>query len=193
MPDPVGAERPLRRAVFVDRDGTLNPDLVYLDDDQGLELFRGVGEGIRWLRQHGFVVVCVTNQSGIERGLYTADVVDRIHERVNRLLAVSETRVDAFYYCPHAPETGCACRKPGTELFERATRDWNLDLSASAVIGDRSLDIVAGRRLGLLTAAVPHRGRDAELRDELAAAGTVADLWAPSFAGAAYRILAATG
>lgn len=178
------------RAVFVDRDGTLNPDLVYLKEAEGLELFKGVADGVRWLHQHGFRVICVTNQSGIERGFYSDADVRRIHARVNELLAPSGAAVDAFYYCPHAPSSGCACRKPNVGLFKDAERDWSLDLAASAVIGDRALDIVAGRRLGLLTVAIPPRGRDPALREELRAEGAVPDIWAPSFASAAARLLA---
>ena len=190
MPEAPTGHRSTHRAVFVDRDGTLNPDLVYLKEADGLELFRGVGDGVRWLRQHGFRVICVTNQSGIERGFYTDADVQRIHTRLNELLAPRGAAIDAFYYCPHAPERGCDCRKPGVELFRRAEREWDLDLARSAVIGDRALDIVAGRRLGLLTAAVPHRDRPLALRDELRAAGAETDIWAPTFVSAASRILA---
>jgi D-glycero-D-manno-heptose 1,7-bisphosphate phosphatase len=179
----------LRRAVFVDRDGTLNPDLHYLKEAERLEVFQGVGDGIRWLRQHGYLVVCVTNQSGVERGFYTDEDVHRIHRRLNEILRPRGAAVDAFYYCPHAPETGCACRKPGVRLFREAAEEWNIDLAGSAIVGDRALDIEAGARLGLLTAVVPHHGGSAGLRRELEAARVTPDLWAPSFAGAAARIL----
>jgi D-glycero-D-manno-heptose 1,7-bisphosphate phosphatase len=178
-----------RRAVFVDRDGTLNPDLHYLKEAERLEVFEGVGDGIRWLRQHGYLVICVTNQSGIERGFYTAEDVHRIHRRLNEILRPRRAAVDAFYYCPHAPQTGCACRKPGVLLFHEAAEEWGIDFASSAIVGDRALDIEAGARLGLLTAAVPHRGGSAALRAELEAAHVVPGLWAPSFAGAAARIL----
>ncbi|HTP55565.1 MAG TPA: HAD family hydrolase, partial [Thermoplasmata archaeon] len=138
----------------MDRDGTLNPDLHYLKDAARLELFRGVGESLRLAIDRGWLVVCVTNQSGVERGFYTEEDVARIHERLNALLLPAGARVDAFYHCPHAPERGCACRKPGTELFERAARDWGIDLAASAIVGDRVLDAEAGKKLGLLTALV---------------------------------------
>src|SRR5690349_14065869 len=105
------------RAVFVDRDGTLNPDLRYLGDAEKLEVFRGVGEGLRWLREHGYLIVCVTNQSGIDRGFYGDADVERIHERLNSRLRAEGAAIDAFYYCPHAPDRGCRCRKPGTLLF----------------------------------------------------------------------------
>jgi D-glycero-D-manno-heptose 1,7-bisphosphate phosphatase len=189
---PVGApgRSTLRRALFVDRDGTLNPDLHYLKDADRLELFRGVGAALRWVHEHGELVVCVTNQSGVERGLYTTEDVERIHRRLNELLRAAGAGVDAFYFCPHAPERGCPCRKPGTELFERARNDLHLDLAASAIVGDRLVDIEAGRRLGLLTARVRTPGHEEEVDRELARARVDADLTADSFPGAVARVLA---
>jgi D-glycero-D-manno-heptose 1,7-bisphosphate phosphatase len=181
---------PSHRALFVDRDGTLNPDLRYLKDAERLELFEGVGEALRAARARGWEIVCVTNQSGVERGFYTEDDVTRIHARVNALLAPSGARVDAFYHCPHAPARRCACRKPGTELFERAAVERSIDLGASAMIGDRAIDALAGRRLGMLTALVRRAGHAAEVDAEFAAAGIVPDLVAESFRGAVYRVLA---
>lgn len=185
-PSPVGA----RRALFVDRDGTLNPDLHYLKDADRLELFRGVGPALRLVRERGWLVVCVTNQSGVERGFYTEEDVARIHARVNELLAPEGARVDAFYHCPHAPATGCRCRKPGTELFERAAADRSIDLASSAIVGDRVLDAEAGRRLGMLTARVRTPGHGAETDAEFVARAIVPEITADSFAGAVLRVLA---
>ena len=179
-----------RRAVYVDRDGTINPDLRYLADADRLEVFRGVGEAIRLLRDHGYWVVCVTNQSGIERGFYTEADVLRIHRRVNEILARDGAAIDAFYFCPHAPDRGCGCRKPGTELFERAERELGLERAGSAMIGDRALDIEAGERLGLLTVLVPPPGHLDAVRRELAERGARPDLVAPSLRAAAARLLA---
>ena len=185
---PIGRRR--RRAVYLDRDGTINPDLRYLADAQRLEVYKGVAEAVRLLRAHGYAVVCVTNQSGVERGFYTVADVERIHERVNQILGAQGTRIDAFYYCPHAPETGCRCRKPGTELFERAETDLALTRAGSAVIGDRLLDVEAGLRLGLLSILVPSPGHEEELARELATKGIRPDLSAPSMRSAVARLLA---
>lgn len=174
----------------MDRDGTLNPDLHYLKDPLRLELNRGVADSLRLARRHGFLVVCVTNQSGIERGFYSVDDVHRIHLRLNELLAVYGARVDAFYYCPHAPEHGCACRKPGTALFEEAQRDWGIDFATSAVVGDRSLDILAGKRIGLVTAVVRPRGHESEVDAELLRDEAAPDIISDSFRGALLRVLA---
>jgi D-glycero-D-manno-heptose 1,7-bisphosphate phosphatase len=179
----------LRRAVFVDRDGTLDPDLHYLREADRLEVFRGVGAALRLVHLHGQLVVCVTNQSGVERGFYTDDDVERIHARLNEFLKSEETRVDAFYYCPHGPERGCDCRKPGTGLFERASRELGIDLGASAMVGDRATDVEPGRRLGMLTALVRSRGHEAEVDAELAARGVAPDIRSDTFAGAVLRVL----
>ncbi len=182
--------RPRRRALFVDRDGTLNPDLHYLKDAERLELYRGVGRALALAHDCGWAVVCVTNQSGVERGFYTEADVARIHARLNDRLARSGGRIDAFYHCPHAPEHGCRCRKPGTELFERAATDLELDLPTSAILGDRVLDAEAGRRLGMRTALVRWPGHDAEVAAEFRARGIVPDVRADSVEGAVRRLLA---
>jgi D-glycero-D-manno-heptose 1,7-bisphosphate phosphatase len=181
---------PRGRAIFVDRDGTLNPDLRYMSDPDRLELYPGVGEAIRLAHLHGFEVVCVTNQSGIERGYYSAEDVDRMHDRLNALLHRSGTQVDGFYYCPHTPEHGCACRKPGVELFERASRDFSIDLLSSAIIGDRALDILAGHRLGLLSVFVPSPGHETESRREIKAHSASPDMEGSTFLIAMCRLLA---
>lgn len=177
------------RAVFVDRDGTINPDLHYLREAERLEVYAGVAEGIRLLKAHGYRVVCVTNQSGVGRGLYTEEDVDRIHARANEILEREGTRIDRFYHCPHRPEDGCDCRKPGTALFERARRDLDLEFGMSAIIGDRRIDIEAGERLGLLTVLVPSRGHGREVREEIGSLERPPDLIAPSFRAAAIRLL----
>lgn len=180
----------VRRALFVDRDGTLNPDLRYLKDPARLELNRGVGNALALARDHGYLIVCVTNQSGVERGIYTTEDVERIHQRLNELLLPEHAAVDAFYYCPHLPERGCACRKPGTALFERAQKDWGLDFATSAVVGDRALDIQAGVRLKLLTCAVRPRGHQAAVDAELRNENVHPDIVADSFPAAVCRVLA---
>ena len=182
--------RPLRRTLFVDRDGTLNPDLHYLRDAERLELFRGVGTALELARAHGYLVICITNQSGVERGFYTKEDVGRIHSRLNELLGPFHARVDGFYFCPHAPETRCECRKPGTLLFHQAQEEWDIDFATSAIVGDRDIDVAAGRELGLVTAVVTPPGHEDDptytrLRDEGSA-----DVYANSFSSAVLRIMA---
>ena len=181
---------PIRPALFTDRDGTLNPDLRYLKEANRLDLFRGVGDALSLARDHGYLVICVTNQSGVDRGLYSREDVERIHRRLNELLRPRRAAIDAFYYCPHAPERGCACRKPGTLLFEQARREWNIDFATSAIIGDRRLDVEAGQKLGLLTALVPNRGRAGEASVDFAGNSVRPDLVASTFGNAVLRIMA---
>ena len=182
--------RPIRRALFVDRDGTLNPDLHYLKDAERLELFRGVGNALSLAHDHGYLLVCITNQSGVERGFYAPADVDRLHARLNELLRPHRARIDAFYYCPHAPESHCECRKPGTLLFRRARDEWNIDFGSSAIVGDRALDIDAGRSLGLLTAFVATPGHEEDPTYRALVDGRSADIDAGSFASAVLRVLA---
>jgi len=139
---------------------------------------------------HGELVVCVTNQSGVERGFYTVEDVGRIHARLNEFLAAEGTRVDAFYFCPHEPERGCGCRKPGVGLFEQAARELGLDLASCAMVGDRATDIEPGRKLGMLTALVRSRGHETEVDAELAARGVVPEIRSDTFLGAVLRVLA---
>jgi D-glycero-D-manno-heptose 1,7-bisphosphate phosphatase len=179
----------LEPALLVDRDGTLNVDLNYLADAERLEIFRGVGAALRLARAHGYRIVCVTNQSGIARGLYTHADVAQIHRRLNERLALEGARVDAFYYCPHRPEDRCSCRKPGTALLEQALGEHHLDPHRSAMIGDRALDVAAGRAAGLLTGFIAAGPRAAERRRELLASGEVPDVTADSFYLAVLRIL----
>ncbi len=178
------------RGLFVDRDGTLVPDLHYLAEPNRLEVYRGVVEGLRLAHDHGYQIICVTNQSGIERGLYSHETVEAIHRRLNELLGRAGAHIDGFYYCPHAPETGCPCRKPGTELFDRARGDRGIDLIGSAIVGDRWLDIEAGRRLDMVTALVPPIGHEREVMEEMRGRRLTPDILASSFRTAVMRVLA---
>lgn len=144
-----------RKAVFVDRDGTLNVNIDYLSDPAGYRLYPGAAEGLRLLREKGFLIVVVTNQSGIGRGFFDEPTLHRIHDKMRADLARGGAGIDALYFCPHAPERKCACRKPGTEMFERAMREHGIDPKRSFVIGDMRMDVEAGRKIGARTALVP--------------------------------------
>lgn len=155
MPEPDG---PKRKAVFVDRDGTINVDLTYISDPNLIEVYRGVTEGLRMLSNAGYLLIVVTNQSGISRGLYTHGTVAAIHQRLREILARGGVSIDGFFYCPHTPEDACDCRKPRTGLLVRAEKLFNIDMARSAIIGNSEGDVEAGRKLGLFTVLVhqPH-------------------------------------
>jgi len=142
----------MKRAVFFDRDGTLIDEVGYLRTPGQVRLKPGAAEMIRRIKQAGLLVVVVSNQSGVARGLFTASDVDRANERMRELLAKEGARIDAFYYCPHLP-TGtvpayakeCDCRKPKPGLLHQAAQDFDIDLTESFMVGDAPRDVEAGR------------------------------------------------
>jgi D-glycero-D-manno-heptose 1,7-bisphosphate phosphatase len=139
-----------RRAAFLDRDGTIIRDVHYPGDPEQVELLPGAAAAIRRLRDAGFLVVVVTNQSGIARGMYTHDDFLRVQARLDALLADAGARLDAVYHCPHHPDFSgsCDCRKPGLALYRRAAADLDIDLARSAYIGDRVHDVLPATRTG---------------------------------------------
>jgi len=136
------------RAVFLDRDGVINEEVNYLCRPEDFRLLPRAAAAIRLLRKHGWRVIVVTNQSGVARGYYSEADVAAIHERMRRDLSRAKTQVDGIYFCPHHPDDGCDCRKPGTLLFQRAAADFGLDLTASYYVGDKLTDLLPGQALG---------------------------------------------
>jgi len=139
------------RAVFLDRDGTLIVDVGYPRDPAQVELLPGVGPALAELKRLGFLLVVVSNQSGIARGLVTQDEADRVHRRLEELLTESEASLAAAYYCPHGPEDGCSCRKPRPGMLLQAAADLDIDLAVSFMIGDKMSDAEAGKKAGCQT------------------------------------------
>ena len=145
-----------RRAIFLDRDGTLNVEVNYLHRIEDLELVPGAAEAVRALSRAGFLAVVVTNQAGIARGYYDEAALHTLHEEMQRRLAAEGARIDAFYFCPHHPEFGgaCECRKPAAGMLSQAAQDHGIDLARSWLIGDTSGDIGAGCAVGCRTVLV---------------------------------------
>ena len=139
-----------RRAVFLDRDGTVITDADYLADPDRVELIPGADDAIRRLKQAGWAVVMVTNQSGIARGLYTEADYRAVAARLDELLESLDASVDRTYYCPHHPDFSgpCECRKPGPRLYVQAARDLGLDLGASWYVGDKPSDVLPAVAMG---------------------------------------------
>jgi histidinol-phosphate phosphatase family protein len=142
------------RAVFLDRDGTIAPDVNYCRRPEDFNLFPDAGESVKLLNNHGFKVVVITNQSGIARCYFTAQTLARIHQKMIDELGRSAAKLDAIYYCPHHPDEGCECRKPKTALFQQAAREMDIEFGLSYVVGDSSIDIEAGKTLGCKTILV---------------------------------------
>ncbi len=137
----------MRKAVFLDRDGTLNPDPGYISKPEDFELFPGVAQALARLKKAGYLLILITNQSGISRGLISPQQLEVIHQKLQNLLTEAGATLDAIYYCPHHPDfpyagvTDCDCRKPQPGLILRAVEDFDIDMAGSYVIGDRRKDI----------------------------------------------------
>jgi histidinol-phosphate phosphatase family protein len=143
-------------AVFLDRDGTINEEVGYLDRLEKLRLIPGTAGAIRRLNAGGFKTVVVTNQSGVARGFFDETFVAAVHARLGELLRVEGAFLDGFYICPHHPAEGCGtyrrvcdCRKPAPGLLLRAAAELDLDPRRSFMIGDTLKDIEAGSRAGM--------------------------------------------
>ena len=135
-------------AVFLDRDGTLIDDVGYISDPEDVRLVPGAADALRGLRDAGFRLVVISNQSGLGRGLVTQEQADSVHERFLDELQRAGARIDAAYYCPHAPDEGCRCRKPLPGLILDAARDLGLDLERSVMVGNSDVDVSAGEAAG---------------------------------------------
>ena len=149
------------RAIFIDRDGTLNEDTGYIATPEELILYPWTAEAVRLINNSGFKAIVITNQSGVARGMYSERALGRIHSKMIEQLAREHARIDAVYFCPHHPEVGdaryriaCECRKPRTGMLDAASREHNIDLARSFVIGDKASDIKLAESAGARAALV---------------------------------------
>jgi len=157
-----------KKAVFLDRDGTITKYKGFITDESQVELVAGAAEGIKIFNDFGFKVIVVTNQPQVARGMCGEKDIERINRRMIELLEREGARVDAVYFCPHHPEThhadippqamkyrvDCDCRKPKTGMLKQAAEKFNIDLRKSFVVGDRSVDIETGKNAGCTTILV---------------------------------------
>lgn len=173
-----------RRAVFLDRDGTINVEKTYLHKIEDFEFIAGVPEAIKKLKDAGFLVIVVSNQSGIGRGYFDEQAVETLHEHIQTELAAYGTSIDAFYFCPHHPVHGvdhyqidCDCRKGAPGMLLQAAEDYNIDLPRSFMIGDKLADIEAGERADCTPILVlTGHGKLAQLQPEFSAVEKCPDL-----------------
>lgn len=147
-----------RPAVFLDRDGTINEDPGYLARPEQLKLIPGVGESLARLKRAGFVLVVVSNQSGVGRGLIDSGALPKIHERMTDLLKPWSVDIDHYELCFHHPDENCACRKPKPKLIVDAAEKLGIDLSCSFMVGDKISDLGAGRNAGLKASLLVRTG-----------------------------------
>jgi histidinol-phosphate phosphatase family protein len=148
-----------KSAVFIDRDDTLIADVGYCKDPDRIQLLPGVVEGLQRLSGSGLAIVVVTNQSGVGRGFFTENDLAAMHTRLRSELEQVGVSLRAIYYCPHLPEDGCSCRKPRPGLLLKAASELDLDLKTCFMIGDRELDLLAGRAAGTHTILVSNKER----------------------------------
>jgi len=139
------------KVVILDRDGTMVIDRGYLDDPAGLEFLPGAAAGLRSLYSRGYRLVVISNQSGVGRGLFPIERVYAMNAQLERMAEAAGFRLEHIYFCPHAPDAGCECRKPALGLMTQAAAELGFDPAAAIVIGDKESDVEFGRRAGALT------------------------------------------
>ena len=153
----IGLEYPepmSNRFLLVDRDGTLIVEKNYLHDPKEAELIPGAAKALSDAREKGWGIVCLSNQSGVGRGFFDESVVHLVNERVEKLLNARGASIDEYYFCPDHPDLPSTHRKPAPGMALDAARDFDIDLSASVVIGDKSADISLGKAIGARTILV---------------------------------------
>ena len=151
-----------QRAIFLDRDGTINKYVGFLRNINEFELIDGVSEAIKKLNESGYLTIIVTNQPVIARGEVSFDELDEIHNKMETLLGKDGAYIDGLYYCPHHPYEGerpelkveCDCRKPKPGMLLKAAKDFNIDLDESWMVGDGENDVLAGKNAGCKTVLI---------------------------------------
>ncbi len=184
-----------RRAVFLDRDGTINVEVGYLSKREDLVLIEDAADAIKLLNDAGFLVIVVTNQSGVARGYFTEDDVMAVNDKMLFELNVMGAFVDAIYYCPHHPDFGdekygidCNCRKPNVGMVAKAQDEFEIDIKESFVVGDHKGDIELGKNVGAKTVHVL-TGHGVEEGKKLEEAGIVPDHTSDNILSAVQYIL----
>jgi D-glycero-D-manno-heptose 1,7-bisphosphate phosphatase len=179
----------------MDRDGTINEEIGYLRSPEQLSLIPGAARAIRAFNEQGLVTCVISNQSGVARGFFPESALGPIHQALTEKLAREGARVDRIYYCPHHPVDGippyrvtCDCRKPLTGMLVRGVKECGIDLRRSYTVGDRIVDVQAGRAAGTKTILVL-TGYGMETVTECEAAGVVPDLTVRDLTEAAAFIL----
>ena len=150
-----------RPAVFLDRDGTINEQMGYINHLSRFNLLPGVCDAVRLLNENGFLTVIISNQSGVARGYFPINLVYQVHDLMKTILKEKEAIIDGIFFCPHHPKgvvpeytCKCGCRKPKMGLIDRACNTFDIDMSNSYMIGDRHLDIELAQRCDLKSVLV---------------------------------------
>jgi D-glycero-D-manno-heptose 1,7-bisphosphate phosphatase len=158
----------MAKAIFLDKDGTLIPDIPYNVNPDLITIVPDAIEGLKQLSAEGYLLIIISNQAGVARGYFTEDKLPAVEQRIKQLLEKQGVKLSAFYYCPHHPEgtvsrytDDCYCRKPQPGMLLKAARDHNIDLPSSWMIGDILNDVEAGNRAGSKTVLI-NNGNETE-------------------------------
>ena len=156
------------KVVFFDRDGVINKERKdYVKNTSELEIFPETLEVISKLKKLGFLIIVITNQSAINRGLMSHEDLKKIHQKIQDSLLEFGCKIDAFYYCPHRPDENCNCRKPNIGLFENALADFKIDVSKSWMIGDHKKDILAAQKINCKSILVSNPSEIKNILDKI--------------------------
>ena len=150
----------MNKAVFFDRDGTIARDVNYCRRPEDFFLFPETPGVMKALREHGYKIIIITNQSGVGRGYFDEATLEIIHAKMKAELERGGAYIDGVYYCPHHPDDDCACRKPKPELILRAAGDFGIDLKSSFMVGDQAKDVESGKAAGCRTILINQHSAD---------------------------------
>lgn len=167
-----------QKAIFLDRDGTINKNVGFLTNIDDFSLIDGVSEAIKKINESGYLAIVITNQPVIARGEVTFDELNEIHNKMETLLGNDGAYLDGIYYCPHHPDQGfdgevkelkikCECRKPAPGMILKAAKDFNIDLSKSYMIGDSKMDIRCGKNANVKTILLNEELNDLNVEPDL--------------------------
>ncbi len=144
----------MNKALFLDRDGTINVDYGYLYKTEDLKLLPGAAEAMLRFQKRGYLLIVITNQSGVGRGFFTMDDVAVFNRALNDELGRYGVHIDDFFICPHAPGQGCVCRKPLPYMINEAVRKYDIDVMQSYMLGDKYSDVECGESAGVRSCLV---------------------------------------
>ncbi len=160
----------MKKAVFIDKDGTLIKDVPYNVNPELIELYDDTGRSLKALKEHGYLLIVVSNQSGLARGFFDTDALKRVEQKIQQDLATEGVQLDALYFCPHHPDGvvdnyrgECECRKPKPGMLLAASENFGIDLNQSWMIGDILHDVEAGNAAGCKTILIDN-GNETEWR-----------------------------
>ena len=146
----------MNKALFLDRDGTINVEKSYLHRKDEFHFVDGICDAIKRYQDNGYLIIVITNQSGIARGYYSEEDVENLHNYIDQCFACYGITVNKWYYCPHHPVYGlkhykceCDCRKPKTGMIKKAIEDFEIDVSQSLLVGDSITDIECGQKMNI--------------------------------------------